>query len=922
MKTEKQKLVIIDANALVHRAFHALPPLTTKDGVLVNAVYGFTAILLKVLKDLRPDYIAAAFDVKAKTFRHQEFEAYKATRVKAPDELYQQIPLVKEVLKSFNVTIFEQAGYEADDLIGTIAHLKSVDRPEIETIIVTGDQDTFQLVDNNTKIFSPHKGLGETILYDEQVIKEKFNGLKPEQLIDYKALRGDPSDNIPGVKGIGEKGAINLLNDFKTLENIYQHLDSKKISERHQKLLKEHEKEAFLSKKLATIITEVPIKFDLENCRLGGFDKTKVIKLFQELNFKRLMTQLANLDSKLQIKSGQGGLFDDVQKHKNTENLPTGRQAQKQNYILVNNEKILKDFLTNLKKQEEFCFDSETTGLDPFSAKLLGLSFCWQKNQAYYLPINAIAQIKNDLLLIFKNPKIKKIGHNIKYDLAVLKESGVEVKGIYFDTMVASYLLNPGNRQHNLDTLAFIELGYQMQPISDLIGTGQKQINMSEVPLEKLSWYSGEDADLTFQLYQKLKKDLENEGMFGLFEELEMPLIEVLADIEKNGVKLDLKLLNKLSQETNQDLELLEKKIYKAVGKKFNIASPQQLKEILFEKLKISTVGLGKTKTGISTAADELEKLRGEHQVIDLILDFRELAKLKSTYLDALPKLINTKDHRVHTSFNQTVTATGRLSSSNPNLQNIPIRTKRGQQIRKIFIAEKDYKIVKADYSQIELRIVASLANDKNMLSAFESQVDIHTKTAAAINDLKIEEVTPSLRRQAKEINFGVLYGMGSWGLSKRTGISSQEAKKFIDKYFQTYQEVKKYLLETIEIARTKGYVETFYGRRRYLPEINSSSQPVRAGAERMAINMPIQGTAADLIKLAMIQIHQKLPKVSPATKMILQVHDELVFEVPAKEVKKVAEFIKNAMNDVYKLRAPIATETSAGSSWGETQEL
>ena len=921
MKTDKKKLVIIDANALIHRAFHALPPLTTKDGTLVNAVYGFTSILLKVLKDLKPDYIAAAFDVKAKTFRHQEFEAYKATRVKAPDELYQQIPLVKEVLKSFNIPIFEKAGYEADDLIGTIAHLKTIDRPEMETIIITGDQDTFQLIDDNTKVFSPHKGLSETILYDEQIIKEKFDGLKPEQLIDYKALRGDPSDNIPGVTGIGEKGTINFLNDFKTLENIYQNLASKKISERNQKLLQEHKNEAFLSKKLATIITDVPIKFDLEDCRLDGFDKTKVVKLFQELNFKRLMTQLSNLDSQLQIKGEQGGLFDETRKQEN-KSASWRTKTQKQNYILVNDGKILKIFITELKNQEEFCFDSETTGLDPFSDKLLGLSFSWQKNQAYYLPTAALNQIKNDLLLIFKNPKIKKIGHNIKYDLEVLKESGWEIKGIYFDTMVASYLLNPGNRQHNLDTLAFIELGYQMQPIEDLIGQGPKQINMSAVPLEKLAWYSCEDADLTFQLYQKLKKDLENEGMFGLFEELEMPLIEVLAAIEKNGVKLDLKLLNKLSQATNGDLELLEKKIYKVVGKKFNIASPQQLKEILFEKLKISTSGLGKTKTGISTAAGELEKLKGQHQVIDLILEFRELAKLKNTYLDALPKLINPKDQRVHTSFNQTVTATGRLSSSNPNLQNIPIRTKRGQEIRKAFVAEQGYKIVKADYSQIELRIVASLANDKNMLSAFESKTDIHTKTAAAINDLKISEVTPVLRRQAKEINFGVLYGMGPWGLAQRTGLSGQAAKKFIDKYFQTYKEVKKYLAETIAIAKTRGYVETFYGRRRYLPEINSSLHQVRAGAERMAINMPIQGTAADLIKLAMIHIHQQLPKISPATKMILQVHDELVFEVPEKEVKKVAGFIESAMNSVYKLRAPIATEASAGPNWGITEKL
>jgi len=913
MNKNKQKLIVIDGNALVHRAFHAIPPLTNKDGMMVNAVYGFTAILLKVLKDLKPDYVCATFDLKGKTFRHKEFEAYKATRTKAPDELYAQLPLVKEVLKSFNIPIFEESGFEADDLIGTIAHLKTVDRPDIETIIITGDQDTFQLIDDNTKVFTPHKGLSETILYDEKLIEEKFEGLKPNQLIDYKALRGDPSDNIPGVRGIGQKGAVNLLNDFKTLENIYNNLDSQKISDRNKKLLAEHKDEAYLSKKLATIITDVPIDFDLEACKLGNFDKTRVIKLFQDFNFKRLMTQLSNLESGFQIVGDQKSLFDQAID-------PNQVKSSNQKYILVSNPEALKKFMVDFKKQTEFCFDTETTALDVFSADLIGISFSWQKNEAYYLPADIITQIKNELLPIFENKNIKKIGHNLKYDLEILKQNGFIINGLYFDTMIASYLLNPGHRQHNLDTVAFTELGYQMQPISDLIGSGHDQIKMSEVPVKKVSWYACEDADMTYQIYQKLKSDLKERGVFGLFEELEMPLVAVLADIEKNGVKLDLKLLKKLAKETDDELILLEKKIFKAVGSEFNISSPLQLKEVLFDKLKISTVGIGKTKTGISTAAGELEKLRGKHKVIDLILDFRELAKLKSTYLDALPKLINKKDGRVHTSFNQTVTATGRLSSSNPNLQNIPIRTERGQKIRRAFIAEKGFKILKADYSQIELRIIASLANDKNMLEAFESKTDIHTKTAAFINDIKVSEVTPKLRRQAKEVNFGVLYGMGAWGLSQRTGISGQEAKKFIDKYFQTYKDVKRYLDETILIAKDKGYVETFYGRRRYIPEINSGIQQVRSGAERMAINMPIQGTAADLIKLAMIAIFKKLPNISPGTKMILQVHDELVFEVPEAEIKKVAKLIESTMNEVYKLRAPIETEVHIGNSWGTVE--
>ncbi|NCN07811.1 DNA polymerase I [Candidatus Falkowbacteria bacterium] len=913
MKFEKQKLAVIDGNALVHRAFHAIPPLTTKDGAIVNAVYGFTAILLKALKDLKPDYIVATFDLKGKTFRHEEFAEYKAGRVKQPDELYNQIPIIKDVLAVFNIPIFEKPGFEADDLIGTISHLKSVDRPDIDTIIITGDQDTFQLIDSNTMVFSPHKGLGETILYNEKLIEEKFEGLKPNQLIDYKALRGDPSDNIPGVRGIGQKGAINLLNEFKNLDNLYKNLNSNKISERNKKLLMEYKKDAFMSQKLATIIVDVPIKFKLEDCKLGGFDKSKIIKLFQDLNFKRLMTQLSVLDSDFQIKGGQESLFN--------QDIKQNKTNQDQKYQLITDTKKLNIFLTELKKQSEFCFDTETTSVDAFMAELLGVSFSWQKNTAFYLPIQSLNQIKKELIPIFKNKDIKKIGHNIKYDLEILEQNGFKINGLYFDTMIASYLLNPGNRQHNLDTVAFTELGYQMQPIEDLIGTGKNQISMADVPVEKLSWYSCEDADMTYQIYQKLKKDLDDEGMFGLFEELEMPLIEVLADIEKNGVNLDLKLLTELAKETDYDLKILEKKIFKAVGSEFNISSPLQLKEILFDKLKISTIGISKTKTGISTAAGELEKLKGQHKVIDMILEFRELAKLKSTYLDALPKLINQKDNRVHTSFNQTVAATGRLSSSNPNLQNIPIRTKRGQKIRRAFIAEPGFKILKADYSQMELRIIASLANDREMMNIFLSGGDIHTMTAALINNLKPEEVTKEIRRTAKEINFGVLYGMGAWGLATRTGISHNDAKNFISKYFNTFKEVKKWLEETVVIAKEKGYVETLYGRRRYLPEINSSIPQMRSQAERMAVNMPIQGTQADIIKLAMIAIYKELPKISPETKMVLQVHDELVFEVKDEDLDKVSKFIKNTMNNIYKLRVPIETEIKIGKNWGTTEK-
>lgn len=913
MAKATKKLIIIDANALIHRAFHALPPLTNKAGQLTNAVYGFTLILLKAIKSLQPDYLVAAFDLKAKTFRHEAYEEYKATRKKQPQELYDQIPLVKEVLQSFNIPIFEKAGLEADDLIGTIAHLKSIDRPEIETIIVTGDQDVFQLIDENTKALSPHKGLSETVLYDVKTIKEKFGGLNPKQLIDFKALRGDPSDNIPGIKGIGEKGAIDLLNNFQTLEKIYQNLNSDKIKERTKKLLTEQKANAFLSKKLATIVTDAPIKFDLNDCAFSGFDKSQVIVVFQKLNFTSLLNQLANLNSRLKIKGEQGSLFCQ---------LATPTKEEKVDYQLIASKKAAQKFLSELKKQKEFALDTETTGLDPFTNELVGIGFAWQKNQATYLPVEQLKTIKKELAAILKNSQVKKIGNNLKYDLAILAENDLPVAGVYFDTMIASYLLNPGNRQHNLNNLAFVELGREMQKIQELIGEGKNQITLKEVPLAKVAHYCGADADTTFQLYKKLKAELEKQNLFNLLEKIEMPLVQVLTKVEQNGVKINAPFLNKLAKQTGEQIKKLEKKIHQLAKTKFNIASPLQLKEILFKKLKISSQELGKTKTGISTAADELEKLRGQHEIIDLILEYRELAKLKNTYLDALPQLVNKKDGRVHTSFNQTVTATGRLSSSNPNLQNIPIRTSAGQKIRQAFVAEKGNQIVKADYSQIELRIVASLANDKKMLAAFENKVDIHTQTAALINDLPPEKVTPILRRQAKEVNFGVLYGMGAWGLAQRTGLSPQKAKEFIDRYFENYQAVKKYLVATIEMAREKGYVETFYGRRRYLPEINSGISQVRGAAERMAVNMPVQGTAADLIKLAMIAIDQKLPKISPASKMILQVHDELVFEVPQAEVTKVAKLIEQEMNGVYRLRAKIETEISAGPSWGETEKL
>ncbi|MFA6422468.1 MAG: DNA polymerase I [Candidatus Buchananbacteria bacterium] len=942
MSKTKLKFAVIDSNALIHRAFHALPPLTNKEGQLTNAVYGFTMILLKTLKDIKPDYIAACFDRKEKTFRHLEFEDYKAQRKKSPDELYEQIPMVKQVLESFNIPIFEKAGFEADDLIGTICHLKSVDRPDIETIIITGDQDVYQLVDDNTKVLSPHKGMSETILYDEKGIEEKFQGLVPKQLIDYKAIRGDVSDNIPGVKGIGEKGAIDLLTKFGTLENIYENIESDQIKDRTRELLKTNKDNAFLSKRLATIILDVEIDFSLEICKVGGFDLQGVLKLFQELNFKKLLSSVAALNStKFEIKNGQGDLFSPKVVSLESEAITSSNTAEgkikiqkkaDEDYLLIHDDNEFEQFYKAISKQKEFCFDTETSGLNTFDSELVGTGFCWKKNEAYYLGSEIFLKHKKELAEIFENENIKKIGHNIKFDMEVLGEIEIKVNGVYFDTMVASYVLNPSHRQHGLENLAFVELGYQMQPIEELIGKGKTQISMKECALDKVCWYCNEDADISWQLYEKFSQDLKTEGMEDLFHKLEMPLVQVLAKIEKNGVKIDSDFLNKQSKKLGTRIKKIEKEVFELVGEEFNLSSPLQLKNILFNKLGIDGKGLGKTKTGTSTGAAQLEKLLSwlgekedstkEIKIVNLIMEHRELAKLKSTYLDSLPKLVNVHDGRVHTSFNQTVTATGRLSSSNPNLQNIPIRTEVGQEIRKAFIAEEGFKLVKADYSQIELRIVASLAEDKDMLEIFNSGGDIHTSTAAFIHEVEEKEVTKEMRRQAKEVNFGVLYGMGSWGLAQRTGISASRAQEFITKYFLKYKGVKKYIADVLESAQEKGYVETLYGRRRPIPEINSGIQQVRAGAERIAINMPVQGTAADLIKFAMIEIQNKLHNISPKSRMILQVHDELVFEVPEKDVKKVAEFVADTMCSVIKLKAPIEAEVSAGDNWGETEKV
>ncbi|HLC64480.1 MAG TPA: DNA polymerase I, partial [Patescibacteria group bacterium] len=846
MTKTKEKFIIIDGNALLHRAFHALPPMTTKDGQLVNAVYGFTSILLKIIKELKPNYLCAAFDRQGKTLRSEEFAAYKAQRKKQPDELYQQIPLIEEILASFKVPVVDskREGYEADDVIGSVVN-RLKDKKDLTAIIVTGDLDTLQLIDDQTEVFTLKKGIAETITYDAQAVKQRY-GLKPNQLIDFKALRGDPSDNIPGVKGIGEKTATELIKEFGSLENLYSQLEKADIKDRAKELLRQHKAEAFLSKKLVTIQTDLPTNFNLKDTKVEGINIPEVIKLFTKLEFKSLMNKIpAEIE----------GVKKSTQAKMEFLSLET-KSDKKFDYRLVDNEAKFNDFLKELEGQKEFALDTETTSLNVWQARLLGISFSWQKDRAFFVARPNEEWLKQ-LKPILEEKKVKKIGHHLKYDYEMLMQSDIYLDGISFDTLLAAYLLTAGTRNLKLDDLAFAELGYRMKPIEDLIGPkGKNQLTMDQIPMAEVSWYACEDADFTLKLAKKLRPQIDKIADKGLLAKLEIPLIPVLAEMERAGIKIDKGFLKELDRKFSRQLKSIEKKIYQLAGVEFNIASPGQLKEILFAKLKIDARGLKKIKTGISTAAGELEKMKGRHEIIPLISEFREYSKLQNTYTATLQEQTDADD-RVHTSFNQTVTATGRLSSSEPNLQNIPIRTEIGKEIRKAFVAERGFSLISADYSQIELRIIASLANDEKMIASFKKDEDIHLRTAAEINKIDIKEVTPQQRRSAKEVNFGVIYGLGSTGLAQRTGISREAAKEFIDKYFKLYPKVKKWLDETKEIAARDGFVETLLGRRRYLPDIHSGVQMIKAAAERMAVNAPIQGTAADLLKMAMIKIHE-----------------------------------------------------------------
>ncbi len=924
----KERYMLIDGNALVHRGFHAIPNLTNKKGEPTGAVFGFTSILLKAIKDLKPTHIACTFDLAGPTFRHEKFEAYKAHRVKAPQELYDQIPKVKEVVRALNIPVVEKQSYEADDCLGTLATHIHKYHPEAEVIIVTGDLDTLQLVNHKIKVYTLRKGLGDTAVYDEKAVRERF-GLTPDQMVDYKALKGDPSDNIPGVKGIGEKGASELIKSFGSIDELYKAIRSKnqdvrsKIKPRTLSLLEEQEEQARMSYDLSVIDRNVPIETEIPEYEFADKNRQEVFKNFQELEFKSLLNKLPKSQDVVSPFMGSS----EEQADESADYKPSN--IGKQDYELVDTEEKLQKAIKELQMTTELSIDTETTSLNTIEAKLVGIGLCAKPGKAYYVPVELVLSSES-LKALFENPKIKKIGHNLKYDLQILQATGYQLQAIYFDTMIASYLLNAGTRQHSLDAVAFSELGYQMQPIIDLIGAGKNQITMDQVPQEKVSWYCCEDVDITLRLKEIFEKELKKEGLEKIFREIEMPMVEVLAAMELNGIKLNAKLLNQLAGEAEVEIKKLEKEIHKLTGAEFNIASPKQLKEVLFDKLKLDPVDNRRTKTGISTAAGNLEKMLGQHPVIEKILEYREVAKLYNTYLLTLPELVSKKTGRLHTSYQQTIAATGRLSSTDPNLQNIPVRGDGlGSQIRKAFVAEKGYKLLSLDYSQIELRVVAHLAQEKVMMEVFKKGEDIHTQTAMSIFGVTSDKVTKDMRRDAKTINFGILYGLSSFGLSSRIGeVSRAEAKDFIQKYFSAYPKVEEYIEQVKLQVNQAGFVKNELGRIRKFPEIRSSQFFIRAAAERAAVNFPIQSLAADVIKVAMINIHKEVSKqytvrsIQPEIRMLLQVHDELVFEVKEEKMEYWAKKLILLMENSIKLSVPKKVEAKAGESRGEMAEL
>jgi len=905
-KEGKPLLLLFDGNALVHRAFHALPPLTQhKTGELVNAVYGFASTLLKVFADFRPTHWAVAFDRPTPTFRHEMFEEYKAQRPATPEELKSQIKKVHQLVEAFHIPVFEIDGFEADDVLGTLS--KQAGEQDIETIIVTGDNDMLQTVLSRVKVLAPRRSFTDTVLYDEQAVEQKY-GIRPEQLADLKALAGDVSDNIPGVPGVGEKTAAKLLQQYGSLQGIYDHIGDI-APPRLQDTLREYRNQVFKNKELSTIVTDVPIKLDLKTCQVSHYDRNEVARLFQELEFINLLPRLPQMKVEGSPSVGAGL-------------VPAHQSAVKS--LMVNTETALGQLMSELEEAHDLAIEVETTDEKAVMADLIGIAISPGRGKTFYIPLGhqglsqppqlPLARVTAGLKPILENASTGKIAYNGKHVMAMLAGCGVQLENLNFDPMLAAYLV--GEKNLGLKALAFNKLGIEIATPAELTGTGKKQRSLALLEANRVGDRACASVDVVWSLKEHLEGELRQQGLWQLFTKVEMALVPVLVAMEDNGILLDTGLLREMSLDIGKELVRLEKEIYGSVGHHFNINSPQQLGKVLFEDLQLPQSR--RTKTGYSTEASVMEALRGVHPAIELILQYRQLSKLKSTYVDALPALTNRRTKRVHTTLNQTGTTTGRLSSSDPNLQNIPIRTELGNKIRKAIIAPPGMYLLSADYSQIDLRVLAHLSQDPSLIAAFAQDEDIHTTTASKLFGIPKEEVTSEMRRNAKTVNFGVIYGMSDYGLEQATKLSREEAAQFIALYFETYPRVKEYLEATKEQARKLGYVQTVLGRRRFLLEISSANRMVREAAERMAINAPVQGSSADIIKIAMINLHREMEKRNLKSKMLLQIHDELLFEVPEGEVEEMKSLVSEIMPHAFELRVPVNIDIKLGKNWAE----
>ena len=943
-----RKLILLDAYALIFRAYYALirSPRINSKRMNTSAIFGFVNTLEEVLKKENPDYIGVAFDPKGGTFRHEIYPAYKAQREETPEDIRIAVPYIKKILEAYRIPVLEIPGYEADDVIGTLA-TKASQNSDIITYMMTPDKDYGQLVKDNVKMLRPRHGSNEFELLGPSEVCEKYGIQSTSQVIDLLGLMGDASDNVPGCPGVGEKTAVKLINDFGGIEQLIAR--SSELKGALKQKVEDNVEGIRFSKLLVTIKTDVPIELDLDLLSRKPIDIERLKPLFEELEFRTLLQRVGGTQpvkepqKKPMPMSGQLDLFATYEPQETTphevKESKTSQEVSPQaslfdtpsfstykdtphTYHLIDTDAKINDFIEKIAASDVLCFDTETTSTEAMTAELVGMSFAIKEGEAYYVPVPAdraeAQRIVNLLKPIFENPSTLKVGQNMKYDIIVLSNYHVRVQGPMFDTMIAHYILKP-EMHHNMDYMAEVYLNYQTIHIDELIGPrGKSQLSMRDVAPEKVCDYAAEDADITLKLKSKLKAELKSEGLYSLFETVEMPLVPVLAQMEQNGVRIDVDSLAETSKEFSVKMNEIEKEVYEQAGMEFNISSPKQVGEVLFDKMKIVEKAK-KTKTGQYVTSEEvLQSLKGKHVIVEKILDYRGYKKLLSTYIDSLPQLINPKTGHIHTSYNQAVTATGRLSSSNPNLQNIPVRDDNGKEVRKAFIPDEGCLFFSADYSQIELRIMAHLSGDHNMIEAFNTGYDIHAATAAKIFKKPIKEVTSDERRKAKTANFGIIYGITTFGLAERMQVSRGEAKDLIDEYFATYPKVKEYMEKSVEMAREKGYTETLFGRRCHLPDINSHNAVVRGYAERNAINAPIQGTAADIIKVAMVRIQQRLWKEQLRSKMILQVHDELNFNVVPEEKEKIQQLVVEEMENAFKMSVPLEADSGWGANWLE----